>query len=273
MTDMQKTYNNRLFPKIMGVVNVTPDSFSDGGKYFAFDTAVKQAMKLLDDGADIIDIGGESSRPNAEPVSIIEEMKRVIPVISEIKSLQPNCIISVDTTKYDIASAAIDVGADIINDISGLEYDENLAVLAATKNAGLIVMHMKGMPHNMQTDPVYNDVVKEIHNFLTEKVDFASRKGVKDIIIDVGIGFGKTLEHNLELLKNIDLFSDIDAKLMLGISRKSFIGGLTGIENPKDRDTATAILHAILLKHNIDIIRVHNVQLIQTLKMLNQAIN
>lgn len=261
------------FPKIMGVVNVTPDSFSDGGKFLDSGRAVDHALSLISDGADIIDIGGESSRPGADAVPVDIEMKRVIPVIKEIKSIIPNSSISIDTTKYEVASSAIDAGADIINDISALQFDERLAHLSAKHNKSLILMHMKGKPGTMQNSPEYIDVVSEIYDFLKQKIDVAKNIGVKDVIIDVGIGFGKTLEHNLQLLKNLDVFEKLGAKILLGISRKSFIGALTGIENPSARDLATVLLHAILLRNRIDIIRVHDVKSISLLKTLYNSIS
>ncbi len=267
---MEKDFNK--FPDIMGVVNVTPDSFSDGGNFFDKSFAVKHALELIKGGADIIDIGGESSRPGAKPVSTKDEIKRVVPVIQEIMHIAPDCSISVDTTKYDVAKASLDAGAGMINDISGLEFDERLAGLAADYSAALVIMHMNGTPENMQQNPTYDDVVADVLDFLKKKTEIAADAGVKEIYIDVGIGFGKTLEHNFALLKNIDVFTNINAKLLLGVSRKSFLGTLTGIYNPEDRDTATALLHALLLRNNIDIIRVHNVKLVKMLKILYEAI-
>jgi dihydropteroate synthase len=265
--------SDKKFPEIMGIVNVTPDSFSDGGNYFDLKAAADHGLQLLEDGADIIDIGGESTRPFAEPVSADEEMARVVPVIKELKKSAPECRISIDTTKYDVASAAFDAGAEIINDISGLQSDIRLAKLAADNNLTLIIMHMRGTPQNMQKDPQYSDVVKDVYSFLAEQVKTARDMGVNNIIIDVGIGFGKKQEHNLELLKNLEVFSDLHAKMLLGISRKSFLGKLTGIEVPAERDVATALLHAILLDKPVDIIRVHNVKLLNTLKKLYSAVN
>ncbi len=267
---MQKDFNK--FPKIMGIVNVTPDSFSDGGNYYNRDDAVKQALTLIEDGADIIDIGGESSRPGAKPVSAEDEIKRVVPVIKEIMRLVPDCLISIDTTKYDVASAAVDSGASIINDISGLEFDERIAGLAAAHSVALVIMHINGTPQTMQQNPVYYNVVNEVYDFLERKTEIAKGAGVNDIYIDVGIGFGKTLEHNLSLLQNIDVFTNINAKLLLGLSRKSFLGALLGIDKPAERDTATALVHSILLRNKIDVIRVHNVKLLSMLKQLNESI-
>jgi len=270
MMAMEKDFN--IFPEIMGILNVTPDSFSDGGNYFDKNFAVKHALALIQDGADIIDIGGESSRPSANPVSTKDEIKRIIPVIEKLKRLVPGCIISVDTTKYDVAAAALDAGAGIINDISGLQFDERLASLAAVKSAGLVIMHINGTPQTMQKNPVYNDVVQDVYDFLNSKVSIAAAAGVKNIYIDVGIGFGKTLKHNLALLKNIDVFTSIDAKILLGISRKSFLGTLTGINNPEERDTATVLFHALLLGNSINVIRVHDVKLLKMLKTLYKSL-
>ncbi len=261
------------FPEIMGIVNVTPDSFSDGGKYLDVNEAVKHANELLGRGADIIDIGGESTRPFAEPVSTAEEIKRVIPVIRELKKMRPDCRISIDTTKYDVAAAAVDAGAEIINDISGLQADERLAGLAADNDISLVIMHILGTPQNMQKNPSYSDVVADVHKFLAERIKIAQARGVKDIIIDVGIGFGKTVEHNLELLKNLETFADLNTKILLGISRKSFLGQLSGIKNPAERDVVTALMHAVLLDKPVDILRVHDVQLIRTLKTLQAAVS
>jgi len=261
------------FPKIMGILNVTPDSFSDGGKFRRFEDAVTQALRMLDEGADLIDIGGESTRPGALPVEAKEEIERIIPVIKSVKTLRPDAIISVDTVKYEVAEAALNTGAGIINDISGLDFDSNKADLAAARNVPLILMHIQGVPRNMQHNPVYDDVVLEVFDSLKEKIQLARNKGVNEVIADVGIGFGKTLEHNISLLKNLAKFHELKVPLLLGISRKSFIGKLLGIETPEDRDTATAILHSILLRSKIDIIRVHNVRLIYQLKILFETFN
>ena len=189
------------FPQIMGIVNVTPDSFSDGGNYFSISKAIEHAFQLIEDGADILDIGGESSRPGAETISVKEEIRRVIPVIEGIRDYNPNIIISVDTVKYEVANEAINAGADIINDISGLTNEPRLAELAASSAVGLIIMHIKGTPKNMQNKPVYNNVVDEVFSFLKEKIEFAKSSGVLTIVADVGIGFGKTYEQNLTAAK------------------------------------------------------------------------
>lgn len=256
------------FPLIMGIVNVTPDSFSDGGIYFDKSKAIEHSLELINQGADIIDIGGESTRPGAKDVSEIDEIKRVVPIIEEIKNQNKNIKISIDTTKYCVALEAIKAGADIINDISGLTFEPKLAELASKYDKELIIMHIKGEPRTMQLNPYYEDVVSEIYNFLFDKINFAKNLGVKNVIADVGIGFGKNLNHNLTLLKNLDKFADLEVPMLLGISRKSFINHLLKIENPQERDLASLMIHSLLLNQKVDIIRVHNVQNIKMLKDL-----
>jgi dihydropteroate synthase len=261
------------FPKIMGILNNTPDSFSDGGKYFQKEHAIKHAIEMINDGADIIDIGGESTRPGSAKVSEHDEIERVVPVIKEIKLQFPKIIISIDTTKYSVANEAINAGAEIINDISGLNYDENLAHLAAEANVSLLLMHIQGTPETMQVNPQYNNVVEDVYNSLESKIKIAKSYGVQKIIADVGIGFGKTVEHNLELLKNHYIFKSLEVPLLLGISRKTFIGKLLNINTPEERDIPTALIHGLLLNSGVDIVRVHNVRLATMLKKLSQALS
>lgn len=256
------------FPKIMGIVNVTPDSFSDGGLFVQKDTAIEYAMQLITDGADILDIGGESSRPNADEISIEEEKKRVIPVIEGIRKVNSTVKISIDTVKYEVAVAALDAGANIINDISGLGTDIRLATLAAVHNAGLIIMHIQGTPRTMQIKPSYNNVAEDVFSELSGKIELARSLGVTNVMADVGIGFGKSAEHNWSLLKNLNKFENLGVPMVLGISRKSFLGKLLGIEHPIERDVATAMLHALLLEETIEIIRVHEVKQIVKLRKL-----
>lgn len=258
----------QIFPKVMGIVNVTPDSFSDGGLFFNSNSAIDHALQLIDDGADILDVGGESSRSNADEISTSEEIDRVIPVIEGIRRINPSIDISIDTVKYDVARAALDVGASIINDISGLNHDRRLASLAAEYNVALILMHIRGTPRTMQINPHYTNVVQEVFDELTEKITYAHSFDAKKVMADVGIGFGKTAEHNWTLLKNLSKFEHLGVPMVLGISRKSFLGKLLGIESPVERDAATALLHALLLKEKIDIIRVHNVESIVMLQKL-----
>lgn len=248
------------FPKIMGIVNVTPDSFSDGGLFIKPNAAIEWGLRLIEDGADIIDIGGESTRPNAESVTVSEELKRVIPVIEGIKKRNPKSVISIDTTKYEVAKEAVEYGATFINDVSGLRNDIRLAELAAEKSCSLIVMHMQGTPKTMQINPTYENVVEEVFQFLRNQIEIAKSYGVQTVIADVGIGFGKTVEHNWELLRNLNKFSKLGVPLLLGISRKSFIGKTLSIDNPVERDIPTLLLHSLLLRFEIDIIRVHNVK-------------
>lgn len=260
------------FPKIMGILNVTPDSFSDGGLFFDPRAAILWGLKLLDEGADILDIGGESTRPGSEPVGITEELKRVIPVIEGIKKERPDAVISIDTMKYEVAKEAVDLGASIINDVSGLQNDVRIALLAAEKNCTLVIMHMQGTPKTMQINPKYQNVVQEVFDFLHSKIEVAKELGVKSIIADVGIGFGKTVEHNWELLRNLPKFYELGVPLLLGISRKSFIGKTLNIENPLERDIPTLLLHTLLLNYKVDYIRVHNVKPYQMLKTLYQKL-
>ncbi|MFP4528632.1 MAG: dihydropteroate synthase [Candidatus Kapaibacterium sp.] len=254
--------------KIMGILNITPDSFSDGGLFFDRDAAVRRAIYMLEVGADIIDIGGESTRPGAEPVSPESEIARVCPIIEEIMRRRPECIISIDTTKYETARAAIDAGAQMINDVSALEFDERLGGLAANRGVPMVMMHMRGTPRTMQLAPEYDDVVGDIYSYLESRISFARKIGVKDIIADPGIGFGKTVRHNLELLRNLDKFRGLGVPIMLGVSRKSFLGKTLGIPVASERDCATAMLNSMLVNKNIDIIRVHNVGLHSQMRRL-----
>lgn len=260
------------FPKIVGILNVTPDSFSDGGKFLKYEDAVSQALKLLEDGADIIDIGGESTRPFAEQVEIETEIERVVPVIKAIKEKVPDALISIDTTKYEVAVKAVKAGADMLNDISGLTKDIRLAELAAQFDLPLVLMHIQGTPQTMQINPVYKDVVTEIIGFLKKRIELAKSKGVKHIIADPGIGFGKTVEHNIEILKRIDEFEVLGVPIYIGFSRKTFIGKLFNLENPAERDMPTALFHSLLLTKKVDYIRVHNVKMISMLKRVFEII-
>jgi dihydropteroate synthase len=259
--------------KIMGILNVTPDSFSDGGDFLNIQDAMNHVEDMINNGADIIDVGGESTRPNSEEITAQEEILRAIPVIEEIHRNFPDITISIDTTKYAVALAALDNGATIVNDISGLGNDPKIAELVARFNAGLIIMHIQGNPKTMQLNPQYNNVVEEVFISLKSKIGLARRIGAENIWADVGIGFGKTLEHNLELLRNLDYFHKLDVPLALGISRKAFIGKILNIDDAKQRDVATALLHSLLINKNIDIIRVHNVKYLNQLRILNEIIN
>ncbi len=257
---MSNLFKQIKFPKVLGILNVTPDSFSDGGRFSSVNKSIEHAIEMLEDGADIIDIGGESTRPGAESVSSKEELKRVIPVIEGIMKLKPNAIISIDTTKYEVAKSALEAGAKYINDISGLTFEERFIDLAVQFNAGLFLMHIKGEPRTMQQNPQYNDVFREVFGFLKTQALKAKKGGVKEVIIDPGIGFGKNLEHNLTLIAHSGQLKETGFPVLLGLSRKSFLKSLLGIENPEERDLPTNIIHTMLLQSNIDYIRVHNVK-------------
>ena len=220
------------FPRpclIMGVVNVTPDSFSDGGKYFDHAAAVAHAEELILEGADIIDVGGESTRPNAEPVSEAEELRRVIPVINELAA-RVKVPISIDSMKPAVARAALEAGASIVNDVAANRTDDAMWRLVAEMGAGYVAMHMQGTPQTMQKNPVYQDVVGEVRQFFVERMERFRAAGVamEQIVLDVGIGFGKTAEHNLQLLARLERFTSLARPLLVGVSRKSFIGRVAG---------------------------------------------
>lgn len=264
--------NESKFPKIMGIVNVTPDSFSDGGLYYDASRAIEHALQLLDDGADILDIGGESSRPGAAEIPVEEELRRVIPVIEGILAANAQAQVSIDTVKYEVAEAALRAGARIINDISGLSHDVRLATLAGEYDAGLIIMHIQGTPRTMQQSPQYEDVVREVFEQLQQKITLAQSLGAQNVMADVGIGFGKTAEHNWTLLKNLDYFQNLGVPTVLGLSRKSFLGKLLGIEQSAERDVPTLIVHAALPVLAANIIRVHNVEQMVMLKKVRQML-
>ncbi len=244
----------------MGIINVTPDSFSDGGHFYLADKAIAQAEKLIEDGADILDIGGESTRPYAMPVSPEDELSRTIPIISAIRRKHPDIAISIDTTKADVARAALDSGADIINDISALTKDTQMIKLAVERRCPVIIMHMQGTPADMQDRPHYDDVVEEICAFFKARLACLVNEGIgiENITIDPGIGFGKSLEHNIRIIKNLDRFSDLGCPVLLGHSRKSFLGLLTGCK-AGERDIATAVISALSVQQKVDIVRVHDV--------------
>ena len=255
---------------VMGILNVTPDSFSDGGRFFDTDRAVEQGLKMAADGAAIVDVGGESTRPGSEAVSAQQQIERVIPVIESLAK-KMSVPISVDTYNYEVAKAALDAGAAIINDITALG-DERMVQLAAEEGVPVILMHMQGKPQTMQKNPTYDDVVKEVLEFLLQRAENAERSGIdKDkIFIDPGIGFGKTLEHNLELLRNIDKFVETGYRVLVGTSRKSFIGRLTGREKPAERIFGTAATVALCVNAGVSIVRVHDVaEMVDVVKVVH----
>lgn len=248
-------------PKIMGILNVTPDSFSDGGLFNDLDRALAHIESMVWQGASIIDVGGESTRPGSDPVSEEEEMKRITPILKRALPEFPGTIFSIDTTKYQVARKALDLGVHIVNDISGLQKEPRLADLCAEYEAGYILMHSQGNPKTMQKDPTYpKGVVEEITGFFEKQSALAKGKGVRNVFIDPGIGFGKTFQHNIDLLSNLDKFADLGYPLMVGASRKSMIGQLLGERNVEDRLIGTVAIHYHAMIKGAKIIRVHDVK-------------
>ena len=247
-------------PLVMGILNVTPDSFSDGGRHNSQSAAVDIALKMQEDGADIIDIGGESTRPYSDPVSPVEEIQRVIPVIKSLMG-QLSIPISIDTSKASVARAAVDAGAEIINDVSGLEGDPKMPEVALHSGVGICVMHMQGNPQNMQDDPTYTDIVQEIWDYLITRRDFCTNLGIAEdkICLDPGIGFGKTHEHNLTLLRATERFAKIGSPILIGHSRKGFIGKVLG-DKECDRTAATVGVSLAVAAAGAHVIRVHDVR-------------
>lgn len=255
-----RTLNVGARPLVMGILNVTPDSFSDGGRYATADAAIARAIEMDSQGADIIDVGGESTRPNAVPVPVEEERKRVVAVVNEI-SRQCRALISIDTTKAAVARDAVSAGAHIINDISALGADAHMTGLARESGAGVILMHMKGTPRTMQENPVYGDVVSEVRAFLAERVDVCQRAGIRtsSVAVDPGIGFGKTLEHNLALLAQLERLTALDRPVVVGISRKSMLGRITG--NTVDARLPASIAGLVFcIMKGANVLRVHDVR-------------
>ncbi len=266
---------NTKGPILMGVVNVTPDSFSDGGDFLDPGCAIDHGLKLLEEGADILDIGGESTRPGAKAVSIEEEQRRILPVIEGLKKAEPKALISVDTRYSDTMQKAIDMGADIINDISALTHDPQSLSVVKKAQIPVILMHMKGMPDTMQVRPSYDDVMHEIYDYLEGRITACLAEGIdrKMIIIDPGIGFGKTLEHNLNILRNIDKFHSLNCPILLGASRKSFIEKICP-NTPADERLAGSISAAIMaLQQGAQIFRVHDVKQTHQAFTVWQAMN
>ena len=246
-------------PVIMGILNVTPDSFSDGGRHLALQDAAGHAKRMIDDGADIIDIGGESTRPFSDPVDEDEELSRVLPVIETVRAIS-DIPISVDTYKASVADKALRAGADIINDISGLTYDDRMAGVIAEHDAYAVIMHIRGTPKHMQENPVYENVIAEIMAFLRRQSSYAVRAGIDEgkIMIDPGIGFGKRVEDNLRILKMLNVFKELGKPVLIGTSMKSFIGKVTG--SPlEERVEGTLATLAVAFMNGADIFRVHDV--------------
>jgi dihydropteroate synthase len=260
---------------IMGILNMTPDSFSDGGQFASVDHALAHAHEMVAAGADIIDIGGESTRPGANPVSEDEELRRVIPIIKRLSAELP-VPVSVDTYKSSVAEKALEAGASMVNDISGLRFSPDMAKVVADSGAAIVIMHIKGTPRDMQQNPEYSDVVEEITNFLEQRIHVALKAGVnpEKIIVDPGIGFGKKLMHNLELLKRLDEFKGLGRPIMLGTSRKKFIGTVLDIPLPEQRVIGTAATVAFGIERGAAIVRVHDVaHMVQVARMTDALVN
>ena len=253
----------------MGVLNVTPDSFSDGGKFFKKEEALQLASRMVEEGVDIIDIGGESTRPGSIPIEEQEELQRVIPLIERIILEKPETIISVDTVRSNVARKALESGAKIVNDISAGTFDPNIFNIIKDFDASMVIMHIKGKPKTMQVSPSYENVITEIYDFLSGQIEIALKHGIKQIFIDPGIGFGKRIEDNLKLLSRLEDFKSLGFPILIGVSRKSFIGNILNL-SIENRDDASNALNAMLLTKGARVIRTHNfVQAVQTCKLYN----
>ena len=246
---------------VMGILNVTPDSFSEQGLNFSPEVAVKNGLKMIHNGADIIDIGGESTRPGADPVTVQEEISRITPVLRELRK-RSDTIISIDTYKADVARTALEYGADIINDISGFHREDTMKNVAKEFNAGCIVMHMRGTPETMQDDIIYDDIIGDLIDYFRRTITMLLDAGIKKefICLDPGIGFSKTTEQNLYLINNLSIFSRLGHPLLIGPSRKSFIGNVLNIDRPKDRLWGTAAAVCCAIYRGANIIRVHDIE-------------
>jgi len=246
---------------VMGIVNVTPDSFSDGAMFASVEDAVAHAARLVDEGVDLVDVGGESTRPGSDPVEVEEELRRVVPVIEGLARARPGTRVSVDTHKPEVASAALDAGACVINDVMG-GRDARLLETVSRTGAGIVLMHMLGEPKTMQDDPRYDDVVGEVNEFLRERIEAAVFAGIPEerVCIDPGIGFGKNVDHNLALLRAVPTLRMLGAAVMVGASRKRFIGTLTGVDDPAARLEGSLAVAVLAAAHGADLVRVHDAQ-------------
>ena len=268
-----RTLTIGLRPLVMGIVNVTPDSFSDGGKWLDTSAAIAHALKLIEQGADILDVGGESTRPGAEPVPVEEELRRVVPVVAEVAK-RTGVLISIDTMKAEVARACLEAGALIVNDVSGFR-DPAVIEVARAHRAGMVVMHMRGDPPTMQSDPQYNDVVADVTTYLQERLRVLGECGIPPevVCLDPGIGFGKTMPHNLELLANLDSVAKLNRPVCLGVSRKGFIGKLCGRELA-ERDTGSlAVACFAAARGQAHVLRVHDVRGARDAAILLEAID
>ncbi len=242
---------------IVGILNVTPDSFSDGGKYISPESAINHAIEMINDGVDFIDIGGESTKPGSEPVPVEIEIQRVIPVIEAIKKYNSKVNISVDTTKHEVASEALHKGATLVNDVSGGVFDPRMIEVVKKNNSAIVLMHIKGTPKDMQKNPFYEDVVSEVYDYLQDRINAARKIGIKNILIDPGIGFGKRVKDNFELIKRLDEFKCLGVPIFIGVSRKSFLGKSLNL-NVDERETATIVAESVALRNGARFIRTHN---------------
>jgi len=263
-------------PVIMGILNVTPDSFSDGGKYIRIDDALKRVESIVMEGADIVDIGGESTRPGAKKVGVDEEIDRIIPVIERVKK-EFEVLVSIDTYKERLARLAVlEAGADIVNDVSALRFSENMASAIAGLNAPVALMHMKGTPEHMQENPFYENVINDIKEFFYERIGWAISKGIKreKIIIDPGIGFGKRFEDNIQIIRRLKEFKEFDLPILIGVSRKRFLGVISEEKIPEKREAETITANLISVLNGASIIRVHNVKnALNSVKVLKELID
>ena len=253
-----KEFNFASRTHVMGILNVTPDSFSDGGRFLQSERAVERGLQMAAEGADIIDIGGESSRPGSDPVTEAEEIARVVPIIRRL-SHEADVPLSIDTYKASVAEAALDSGAQIINDISGMTFDPRMIELAHRFQATVVLMHMKGTPKTMQQNPMYGNVIREVYEYLNQRFKNAQSHGIQQVIVDPGIGFGKNLQHNLDLMKGLKAFSTIGCPVLVGPSRKAFIGTLLDLP-VEERLEGTAAAVAACILNGANIIRVHDVK-------------
>src|SRR5215204_6377444 len=249
-------------PVVVGILNVTPDSFSDGGDFLDSEAAAEHAVAMLDEGAGILDLGGESTRPGSDPVSQEEEIQRVVPVLERILAVRPEAVISVDTYRADTATAALEVGASLVNDVTALRDDPRMVYVIEEAACPVILMHMQGEPKTMQKEPHYQDVVREVSDFLAERAEYAVAAGVRpeNIIVDPGIGFGKNLEHNLALLRNLDAIVDLGFRVLIGASRKSFIERITGVQEARGRVFGTVAATVLAYERGASYFRVHDVR-------------
>ena len=257
----------------MGILNITPDSFSDGGKYLNTSRAIDRAFEMVDNGADIIDIGGESTRPGSDFISKDEELQRIVPVIQEIRNQDSETLISIDTYKSDVAEIAVDLGANIVNDISGLTFDQNMSTFLSGRDIPVIIMHIKGKPKTMQSNPIYDDLLNDINSFFKKQIIFAQSNGIvrDNIILDPGIGFGKTFNHNLTIINNLKDLCNLGHPIMVGTSRKAFIGDiLDAPPNERVEGTISSVVASVI--NGANIVRVHDVKEIKKAIMVTEKI-